>query len=486
MARISSYSQDPNLEAQDRLVGSDVSNANQTVNFSLASLGDFYTRSGLADATRLGYRFNYIAGDVPTNGHSIIPMGIYLGFSSSGTNFDNLNRVVISTTDVAGFSTSVLEDILQDGRIKLTSSRPAGQEVRAEGFFNVTGFEVLNNASGTVATALRLTVESAGAASSIGAVRTGVGVSEPDTDFVLVPLSPTAAGDVSGATRAWRAIEADSGTTAMPEGVEDTLDIAGGTGINTVVNDSTGPTATVTINHDTFGTTGTLTNSDNTFIQSITVDNGHITGVVTGQAAGMQTSQLAFPTLSGNVREAGFSGAAHSHTFTLSGTDGFTIDPALTNNVATLSENTIGTDTVTATWTATQTNLMAHTMAFSETRTLTTFRPFYTEIFNTVPTVFTFAPGKRVLQEVTSGVTIQLNPGALTNPEALIVVPNDDFPEQTRDSNDRYVSGVRFRTGGFLFIVPEAQFSVTGPSGTLYTAYVISLSPGSTLELEII
>ena len=185
MARISSYNQDPNLEAQDRLVGSDVSNANQTVNFSLASLGDFYTRSGLADATRLGYRFNYIAGDVPANGHEIIPMGIYLGFSS-GTNFDNLNQVVISTTDVAGFSTSVLEDILQDGRIKLTSSRPAGQEVRAEGFFNVTGFEVLNNASGTVATALRLTVASVGAASSIGAVRTGVGVSEPDTDFVLV------------------------------------------------------------------------------------------------------------------------------------------------------------------------------------------------------------------------------------------------------------------------------------------------------------
>ena len=65
MARISSYSQDPNLEAQDRIIGSDVSNANATVNFSLASLGDFYTRSGLADATRLGYRFSYVTGDAP-------------------------------------------------------------------------------------------------------------------------------------------------------------------------------------------------------------------------------------------------------------------------------------------------------------------------------------------------------------------------------------------------------------------------------------
>ena len=484
MARISSYNQDPNLEAQDRLVGSDVSNANQTVNFSLASLGDFYTRSGLADATRLGYRFNYIAGNVPANGHEIIPMGIYLGFSS-GTNFDNLNQVVISTTDVAGFSTSVLEDILQDGRIKLTSSRPAGQEARAEGFFNVTGFEVFNNASGTVATALNLTVTPAGSASSIGAVRTGVGVNEPDTDFVLVPLSPTAAGDVSGATRAWRAIEADSGTTAMPEGVEDTLDIAGGTGINTVVNDSTGPTATVTINHDTFNTSGTLTNSDNTFIQSIMVDNGHITGVVTGQAAGMQTSQLAFPTLSGNVREAGFSGAAHSHTFTLSGTDGFTIDPALTDNVATLAENTIGTATVTATWTATQTNLMAHTMAFSETRTLTTFRPVYTEVVentNTsnlamgLPTDFTFTPEKRITREITSGSTVTLDPMSQENPEAVVVLSDDDFPTP------------RFRTGGFLLITPESSFtpSTSVVAGVNYTAYVISLTPNTLLELEIL
>ena len=480
MARISSYNQDPNLEAQDRLVGSDVSNANQTVNFSLASLGDFYTKSGLADATRLGYRFNYIAGTAPVMGDDIIPMGIYF----DNIDFSMVTSITVGAADANGYGFGVLEDILNNGRIKIITTRARGTETRAQGYFNVSNFvEILNNAGNTVA-GYRLDLTTTGLTNSQeGIIRTGSGTNEPDDSFIILPLSPTqsAAGNVN---HAWRNFVV-GGTTIDADGTEDTLTLIAGNDIALSGTDLDGG-GSVTFSHESFGTTGTLTNSDNTFIQSITVDNGHITGVVTGQAAGMQTSQLAFPTLSGNVREAGFSGAAHSHTFTLSGTDGFTIDPALANNVATLAENTIGTATVNPTWTATQDNLMTHTMAFSETRTLTTFRPFYTEIFNTVPTVFTFAPGKRVLQEVTSGGTIQLNPGALTNPEALIVVPNDDFPEQTRDSNDRYVSGVRFRTGGFLFIVPEAQFSVTGPSGTLYTAYVISLSPGSTLELEII
>ena len=206
-------------------------------------------------------------------------MSIYFRFNSSGTSFANLTTVTIGITDTAGFSTAVLEDILQDGRIKLTSSRPAGQNTRPEGFFNVTNFMAVPNDAGTTV-ALQLTVTPAGTASTIGSVRSG-NIGEIDTDFVLVPLSPTAAGDVSGATRAWRDVAADTGTAAVPDGVQDTLRIVGGTDINTNVLDGT-EQATVTVNHDTINTTGTLSSTGNTFIQSITVQNGHITAVTPG------------------------------------------------------------------------------------------------------------------------------------------------------------------------------------------------------------
>ena len=97
MARISSYSQDPNLEGADRVIGTDASQANATVNFSLDSLGDFYARTGAADATRLGFRFNI--GGIGQPGFDLIPNSIY---------FNSANLAELTTITVAPQTLSLI------------------------------------------------------------------------------------------------------------------------------------------------------------------------------------------------------------------------------------------------------------------------------------------------------------------------------------------------------------------------------------------
>ena len=186
----------------------------------------------------------------------------------------------------------------------------------------------------------------------------------------------------------------------------------------------------VMISHASIATTDP-TAGTNQFINSLTIENGHITAVNYGTATGTsQTTQLPFPTLSGNFEEEGFSGTGHSHTFTLSGREGFTIDPALANNVATIAQNAITTVTVNATWTATQTEpaLPSHVDDSGATRTFTTFRPVYVDTQTTIPTSYTLAIGDRVGRRIRSGSTISIQANASGTTEAIVALSDTDFP----------------------------------------------------------
>lgn len=200
MARIATYAQDPLLEGQDRIIGSDTSNANATVNFSLASLGDFYTRSGLADATRLGYRFTIAGTGAP---RTDINQGTgYIDFSS-GTDFANVRSVTISSRDLGGYDTGVLENLLLNGRVKLVSTRvTGGNNPVAQGFydFGVPGNLVVDPiivATQTIGFNIPLTpITNA----QEGSLRLSRSIEEPDIEFILIPLpsNPGGSGTADG------------------------------------------------------------------------------------------------------------------------------------------------------------------------------------------------------------------------------------------------------------------------------------------------
>ena len=70
MARISTYALDDTLEQDDKIIGTDTSSANATMNFSLQQLGEFFTRTGLADSSTV-FTFDvatqaYGTGQTPT------------------------------------------------------------------------------------------------------------------------------------------------------------------------------------------------------------------------------------------------------------------------------------------------------------------------------------------------------------------------------------------------------------------------------------
>ena len=192
MARISSCSQDPNLEGADRVIGTDASNANATVNFSLDSLGDFFVQSGIADATRLGYRFR-IDGVNETTVDPIAGGGV---FNFSGTNRDlaELQNIRISASDLAGFGTGVLDGFISGQRIKIVSTRAQGQETVAQGFFAVTSIDPLHVGTVVVGYQLNLTAEES---AQEGSIRYEPGIDEPDVNFLVLPL-PGGSGTGSG------------------------------------------------------------------------------------------------------------------------------------------------------------------------------------------------------------------------------------------------------------------------------------------------
>ena len=112
-----------------------------------------------------------------------------------------------------------------------------------------------------------------------------------DSDNKIVRATVSGGGDFT--------LTGDSGSDQTIS-TGNTLDVAGGNAISTVV----GATDTVTINHDDTSSQASVNNSGRTFIQDITLDTyGHVTGITSATDAdtysGTMTS-FAVVTDSGN------------------------------------------------------------------------------------------------------------------------------------------------------------------------------------------
>ena len=66
MARIKNYSTDTTITGGDKLVGTDVGGNNATKSYQVETIGQYFSKTGSADGTQLGYQYNY-AGTYSNN-----------------------------------------------------------------------------------------------------------------------------------------------------------------------------------------------------------------------------------------------------------------------------------------------------------------------------------------------------------------------------------------------------------------------------------
>ena len=101
MARISTYALDDTLEQDDKIIGTDTSSANATMNFSLQQLGEFYTRTGLADASTV-FTFDVAAQAYGTTIPTTLENGtIYFNFNVAA----DLSEMIIPIETNSGVAT---------------------------------------------------------------------------------------------------------------------------------------------------------------------------------------------------------------------------------------------------------------------------------------------------------------------------------------------------------------------------------------------
>ena len=487
MARISTYNLDPNLQELDKFIGTDATD-NGTKNFNIRQLGDFYTKSGLADATRLGYRFTIFGVDNTTD--TSIPSGMgYLNFSS-GRTFANLTGIRVGLSDIRGFGIGVLNQVLGDGgtsRVKIISTR-TGENI-GQGYYSVNDLSTISGAGGaTTGYTFTLTAIAEGQENSL---RFGERT-DNDEEFIIIPLPSNVSGSGGGTTQnIFDAVVINGGTPQLAGSATDDLIFTDGAGIDiTAPASSPSGGAGIIITHAT--PTGVATNTSNTgqdFIQNLTFDSfGHVATVTMGTAMGGGTSAL--PT---NFNISGISsyasGASNSNIYTLTGQTGFTISNLVwslvspptgvtinsSTGVVTDSNTTdrTGTYTVRATFDYVQTDLSTNTGTGEiVNHGVRIFAPYYSGIQTTAPTSFV-ANGAltRSIVELTSGGTVPFNSSSGTQ-EGILNLRDADFASPT------------FRTGGFLIITPEA--TLTDALGSGYTTYVFSLTPNSRLDLEVL
>ena len=59
MARIQQYSNDTTITGGDKLVGTDVGDNNATKSYQIETIGQYFSKTGSADGSKLGYQYNY-------------------------------------------------------------------------------------------------------------------------------------------------------------------------------------------------------------------------------------------------------------------------------------------------------------------------------------------------------------------------------------------------------------------------------------------
>ena len=137
MARISTYQLDDTLEFDDRVIGTDTSSNNATMNFSLDQLGEFYSRSGRAQSS---ITFTFDVG-VPYSNTGVGPMDVEAGhiyFNSS--DWTGVTEMVISTTTNLGVGTQALAGVVYGQALAI--NQVGDDRGEAYGFFE--GVETLH------------------------------------------------------------------------------------------------------------------------------------------------------------------------------------------------------------------------------------------------------------------------------------------------------------------------------------------------------
>ena len=142
MARISTYGNDTDIQAEDRWIGTS-SLDGSTINFTAQELGYFYSLSGLADAGKLTFSYTYVGQYV--DGSSDLSVGgnlFYGGFSVPEP--ADLTNVYISRFTLHNVDIQPITQVLLDDVIKITSLD--SPEDTKYGIYDVTAVtDVLDN-----------------------------------------------------------------------------------------------------------------------------------------------------------------------------------------------------------------------------------------------------------------------------------------------------------------------------------------------------
>ena len=129
MARISTYQLDDSLEFDDRVIGTDTSSNNATMNFSLEQLGEFYSRSGRAQSS-ITFTFD-VGGSYSGTPVDVEAGHIYFNSASWGS----LTEVVFSTTTNLGVGTQAFAGVIYDQAIAI--NQVGDERGEAYAFFDV-------------------------------------------------------------------------------------------------------------------------------------------------------------------------------------------------------------------------------------------------------------------------------------------------------------------------------------------------------------
>ena len=119
MARIGTYGNDQDIQAEDRWIGT-TSLDGSTINFTAQELGYFYSISGLADSGRLTFAYTYVGQYVDGSSDLSVGGNLFYGGSSVPTPA-NLTEIYISRFTTHNIDIQPITQVLLDDVIKLTS-----------------------------------------------------------------------------------------------------------------------------------------------------------------------------------------------------------------------------------------------------------------------------------------------------------------------------------------------------------------------------
>lgn len=211
MAKISTYANDPNVEREDRWIGSDRSNNNATMNFSAGNLGNYFVSSGDADSTKLGISYRYQA---PTTQNV---RGIFNLTTSSTANIplnDTLTSIRVSKNDLNGTDQTTILEFVNGGTVRIGAG--TFRRVRNYALYSVTNVDSSDNNYVTL---------------SLAFVSGNANATLIFQDTVLITPIGSGSGSGGGGGNAFGSVAVAGQTTLVADRITDTLNIVAGGGI---------------------------------------------------------------------------------------------------------------------------------------------------------------------------------------------------------------------------------------------------------------